>query len=69
MTKFEYKDMVVAEFEYCYQNNKFYVTRAWPCRDKDDADLIVRFYGYKTGAIGANFNIEDIKYEEVKSPA
>ena len=63
--------MVVAQFEYRDPDSdkSFFVPQAWPCWDESDAELIVKYYGFKTGAIEAKCNIEDIRYEEVKSPA
>lgn len=46
---------------------QFVVNRGWPCRDEHDAELIVRYHGFKTGAIGADCVVEEVDDEEIKS--
>ena len=67
----QYEKMVVAQFDYIDPDTgkTFVVAQAWPCWDEADAELTVRYHGFKTGAIEAKCNIEDIRYEEVQSPA
>jgi hypothetical protein len=52
---------------YYHQPNKntdFTVIRTWPCKDADDAEIIVKYHGYKTGAYNAECVME-IYNEEV----
>ena len=53
-----------------YHNPKtgeeYTVQRAWPCKDEADAELIVKYYGMKTGAFNAKCVMEEISDEEIE---
>jgi len=51
---------VQAKFDYIWPKTKqlYHVVRAWPCRDQDDAQRIVRYYGLKTGSYNAECIME-----------
>ena len=63
----------IALITFKYKNpktNEFYsVQRGWPCKDEADAELTVRYYGMKTGALEAHCVIEEIDNEEIKQAA
>lgn len=60
--------IVIAHLVYHNPNNgeEFTVERIWPCTGPADAELIVNYYGRKTGASNAKIRIEDIADEEIK---
>jgi hypothetical protein len=60
---------VIAEFTYRdpKTNKEFAVQRSWPCKDQQDAERIVKYYGMKTGAFNAKCFIEEASNEEIKS--
>lgn len=58
IAKFTYRDPKTAK--------EFTVQKGWPCKDKEDAEHIVKFYGYKTGAYDAQCVMEEVNNEEIK---
>ena len=60
--------IVIAKFTYRdpKTNKEFNVEKHWPCKDKEDAEHIVKFYGYKTGAYDAQCVMEEVNNEEIK---
>lgn len=60
--------MVIAKFLYRdpKAGKEFIVPRGWPCRDQQDAELTVKYYGMKTGALSAECKIEEVTNEESK---
>lgn len=65
MTK---QKIVLAEFEYYdpTTGKPYFYQTGWPCKDNYDAELTVKYYGMKTGAINAKIKIEDLNNEETK---
>jgi len=63
------QQIVIAQLLYHNPKNgeEYTVVRHWPCKDRADAELIVNYYGRKTGAFNANIKIEEIPDEEIKS--
>ncbi len=62
------KLIVLARFSYVdpKTEKEFTVDYGWPCKDQQDAELIVKYHGHKTGSYGAQCKIEEIKDEEIK---
>jgi|688.fasta_scaffold1747992_2 hypothetical protein len=62
------KQMVIAKLT--YKNPKtgelYTVNRGWPCKDEQDAQLTVKYYGMKTGALSADCVMEELNNEEIK---
>lgn len=48
---------------------EFTVQKGWPCKDQKDAEHIVKYYGMKTGALGAECVMEEVNNEEIKQAA
>lgn len=63
--------IVMAKFTHRDPKTKkeFVVQRGWPCKDKTDAEHIVKYHGFKTGALSAECVIEEISDEEIKQAA
>lgn len=63
----------IALVTFKYRNPKtgdtYTVQRGWPCKDQKDAELTIKYYGMKTGALEAHCVIEDITNEEIKQAA
>ncbi len=59
--------------KYTYRNPKtgeeFTVQRGWPCKDQEDAEQTVKYYGQKTGALSAQCVMEEVTNEEIKQAA
>jgi hypothetical protein len=55
------KKTVIAKFEYydAAKDQPFYAIRSWPCQDQAEAELIVKYYGMKTGSVEAQCNIKE----------
>ena len=45
---------------------EFHVQRTWPCKDQQDAERIVKYYGMKSGAFEAQCVMEEVNNEEIK---
>ncbi len=60
--------IIIAQFEYVNPKTgePYHVIRDWPCRDQQDAELIVKYYGMKTGSVEAQCRIEEFTDEEIK---
>ena len=60
--------IVIAELSYRNPSNseEYTVQRGWPCKDEADAELIVKYYGMKTGSYGAKCVMEEVTNEEIK---
>ena len=60
--------IVIAELSYRdpKTNKEYSVQRYWPCKDQQDAENIVKYYGMKTGAYDAKCVMEDMTNEEIK---
>lgn len=60
--------IVLAEFTYRdpKTGKEFTVQRGWPCKDQQDAELTIKYYGMKTGALGAECVMEEVSDEESK---
>lgn len=58
--------MVIAQFEYLHPvtHEPYHVQRSWPCRDQQDAELTVRYYGMKTGSVEARCQLQEIVNEK-----
>jgi hypothetical protein len=56
--------------ELSYRNPKtgeeYTVQRSWPCKSLEDAELIVKYYGMKSGAYDAKCVMEEMTDEEIK---
>jgi len=60
--------IVIAELSYLNPKTgeEYTVQRGWPCKDKQDAEHIVKYYGMKTGAYDAKCVMEEVTDEEIK---
>lgn len=60
--------VLVAQFEYVNPRTgePYHVIRDWPYKDQQDAELIVKYYGMKTGSVEAQCRIEEFTDEEIK---
>ena len=60
--------MVLARFHYVNPRTQqeYSVDRGWPCKDKTDAENIVKYYGMKTGSYSAECNLQEFTDEEIK---
>lgn len=63
--------IVIAKYTYRNPSNgeEFIVQRGWPCKDQADAELTVKYYGMKTGALSAQCVMEEVTDEEIKQAA
>lgn len=63
--------IVIAQFLYCdpRTDKEYTVQRGWPCKDEQDANRIVKYYGMKTGAFQAQCVMEEVSDEEIKQIA
>lgn len=55
----------MCEFNYEYDTKPYAVHKAWPCSDKEDGAMIVKYHASKTGALGYRYIVEDKSYEEI----
>lgn len=64
-------NIVMANFKYRdpQTGKEFIVPTGWPCKDQSDAELTVRYYGMKTGALSAECKMEEVTNEESKQSA
>ena len=62
------QQIVIAEFTHRdpKTGKEYTVQRGWPCKDKQDAEHIVRYHGMKTGALDAKCVMEEVTNEESK---
>ena len=60
--------IVIAKFTYRdpKTGKEFHVQRSWPCKDQQDAERIVKYYGMKSGAFDAQCVMEEVNNEEIK---
>ena len=60
--------MVIAQFRYRdpTSGKEFIVPTGLPCKDQQDAELSVKYYGMKTGALSAECKMEEVTNEESK---
>jgi len=60
--------IVIAKFTYHdpKTGEEYHVQRGWPCKDQEDAERTVKYYGMKSGAFNAQCIIEDVTDEEIK---
>ncbi len=63
--------IVIAKFHYRdpTTGKDYHVQRGWPCKDQQDAEHIVKYYGMKTGAYDAQCVMEEVTDEEIKQAA
>jgi hypothetical protein len=63
--------IVMANFKYRdpQTGKEFIVPTGWPCKDQQDAELTVKYYGMKTGALSAECKMEEVTNEESKQSA
>ena len=62
-------NIVMARLKYRdpQSGKEFTVDRGWPCKNQLDAELIVKYYGMKTGALDAECKMEGVANEEIES--
>ena len=60
--------IVIAKFTYRNPGNseEYTVQHHWPCKSQEDAELTVKYYGMKSGALSAQCVMEEFTDEEIK---